>query len=432
LSPASSSSRRLIERFAAHLAHLLNGPGDAFELRAFALFRQLLQSLSGDNYRKLTGFGIGGDTRSSEEAAQWYFDAVLERRLFLARANDTHKGHELLLALCRRGSNPHWLQAGIRRQRDPDGDEQPKDDDRPSDFPGVAERLSLLDKSVSAGNPAEKTREQRGPLRLIVGAGQAEVAEEVSIWKAITCAPTRLVPLRSGREFNEFCSLVIKAVEAANAPYGAFIGVGLSPFDWQGEISINTLKKLSAFLTEVRVILRSNVAQEGSDNPDLGTGGLETWRVAWARRPVPGFGSADALWRSEVGRALRVPQVARKIETVDINEIPDDAFPEQSETLDAEAFLDRLKHCGAAGLIDDFDLWLYQEIWAGSSLADLAGSPRSRSRFSGNVDQLALYVEELTERVLAGVQRHLDPGEGSHHHPDRDDDPEGKERGQSP
>jgi hypothetical protein len=401
-----------VERFAGHLAHLLNAADSTVEVRPFALYQRLLQTLGSDGYRRLIGAQVAGGSRGAEEVAQRYFDTVLDRRLNLARTNNTHKGHDLLLALCRRGVDPLWHSAALRRANEAvpaDGNSG-----RPHDFADVARRLDDVEKSISPGNPAESTRKQRGPLQLRAGEGRAEVAEELSIWKSIACAPTRLQQLEPGPEFNAFCSLVIKAVEAANAPYGAPVALGLSPFDWEGEVSTNTLKKLSVFLSEVR----AEAGKAGKDWTDL-----QIWRVVWKPRPVPGYSSADELWHSELGRALRLPQVARAVDTIEIDNIAGELVASEPELLNAEAFAERLELCRAAGAIDDFDVWLYREIEAGKDIDNLAGTPEARKRFAGHPAQLAAYVEELTERVLAWVQSHLDPRDGDRSHPDKEDDP---------
>jgi len=411
-SPQSSeapwrSGRYLIAQFAAHLAHLLNTGDPTVSVKPFALFQRLLQTLAKDDYRHLVGAHLLTDGLSREELAQRYFGAVLERRLHVARANDTHKGHQLFLALCRRGHHALWPVAVLRRRKIT----QPASAGAtPPDFCEVSDRMGRADMAISPGNPAANTREHRGALFLEVGAGRIEVAEELSVWQAIACGPSNLTRLREGAEFNAFCSLVIKALEAANAAYSAYVALGLSPLDWAEVLSVNTAKKLSVFLAEVRT--------EAGNPHDL-----QCWRRAWERRQVPGYASADALWCSELGRALRLPQTARVIDTIDIDDLPDPhpAQLQDVEVLDPADFAERLARCRAAGVIDDFEVWLYREIESGKAIDDLAQTPEARKRCLVQTAQLLQYLGQLTERVLDWVSKQYDTEEDGLHHPDSDD-----------
>lgn len=408
LSP-SGSSRRLVERFAAHLAHLLGGDSEVAVIKPFAIYRRILSALSGGTsereegapnrtaYRDhVAGFALVAAGRSPEEVAQRYFEAVLERPLSLARNNDVHIAHLFFLALCRRGLHPLWMTANLGRSADAivAGGEKAQ----PSDFAEVAGRLARLPSSISAGNPAVMTREKKGPLALRAGAGQAGVAEEMSVWGAIQCCPTQLSTLAKGEQFNQFCSTVIKAIETANAPYGALLALGLSPFDWGDMITTNTAKKLGAFLAVAR-------AQCGGDPPLWQN--LAVWRQVWTQRQVPGFSSAEDLWESSLGRALRLPQVARRIDLDSIEEIEsiDHLVDAEPVMLDEAGFLERVALARAQGEIDDFEAWLLGEIFKGEVYADLAGAKPVRERCPGGVKELAAFVDELTTRLIDWSER---------------------------
>src|SRR5262249_19130295 len=75
---------------------------------------------------------------------------------------------------------------------------------------------------ISPGNAAASTRADFGRLYLRLGSSGVEVAEELSLWEAIICSPHKLRVL-SPPEFERFCGLMIKAVETANAHYGALV-----------------------------------------------------------------------------------------------------------------------------------------------------------------------------------------------------------------
>src|SRR5262249_15312430 len=97
---------------------------------------------------------------------------------------------------------------------------------------------------ISPGNAAASTRAEFGPLYLRLGSSGVEVAEELSLWEAIICAPHKLRPL-TPPEFDPFCSLMIKALETANAHYGALVTLGLSPRDWAEEVGVTDAGEVS-------------------------------------------------------------------------------------------------------------------------------------------------------------------------------------------
>jgi hypothetical protein len=382
---------QLVSKFAARIAHLLNTGSDVVALNRFGLEQAVTKALCTTTYARLVGAGLVGPERDKEEIARKYIETVLERRLMLARNHGWHKGHELLLALCRRGVDAHWEQADLFRGNTklPATGQQ-----APSSFDSVAARLAEIDKSVSPSNPATNTRERLGPLNLAAGGACAEVAEELSVWAAIACAPARLRKLPEGAPFDAFCSVVIKAVEAANAPFGALLTVGLSPYDWLGEISHNTVKALSRFLSRVR---------ELSGEDTSGRGDLETWRRAWRDRRVPGFASADALWNSALGRAVRLPVVPQFLDWDEV----DEGILQDGDMLEPASFEDQLAAARAAGVIEAYDVWLYREIRNGRTIAELERRPETLARIGS--ESLADYIEALTERLLAWARARIDP-----------------------
>jgi hypothetical protein len=234
----------------------------------------------------------------------------------------------------------------------------------------------------------------------------------MSVWGSISSAPLRLKPLAPGAEFNAFCSTVIKAVEAANAPYGAILSLGLSPFDWAEALSVNTAKKVSSFLS----VVRQRQGKEESREDEL-----ETWRQLWQERKVPGFASADIFWNSEIGRALRMPQAARRIEVIEIDSIGDGSQNaiDDSELLNERDFRNRIGLAQANGEIDEFEAWLLNEVFKGKELDDLTGAAEVRARCPGGSDELAAYVEDLGEHLRSWVKRM----EAAGAHPDKREEP---------
>lgn len=391
-----------MQRFAAHIAHVLNDGDEVVPIQGFALFTRLTATLerrdpgSEDGpYDGLTGLKLLGPGTTAPEAAIQYVDQVLRRRLQLARAEPLHKGHGLFLALCRRGLDTAWSDAALIRTLAPSAT---KSGHPPPDLVGVADRLARLPTDISDGNPAKTTNATSGPLYLLVGRVCTPVAEEMSLWDAMTCAPTSLKPLVPGPEFNAFCSVMIKALEAANAGYGTLVSLGLSPRDWQ-DLSVNTAKKLSAFLTAARA--------KGPDPSVFGPGDdrLAYWERAWITRPVPGFSSAVELWESPLGYALRYsrPPVVIGLE----DELLISPEPEVSMK-EPETFQRMVERAQREGVMTEFDGWFLKKLAAGETIQSLA-SARETRRNLGNINVsknlIEAYVDDLRNRIDAFVAK---------------------------
>lgn len=417
------SPRRLVEQFAAHLAYLLNsGTGACVKVSPYELYRSLTRTLSSSGYSRLIGLGLAEPGTSAEQAAESYFDAVLDRRLFLRGNEQRHKGHALFLAMCRRGAAQGWDAAALERRHAPRSAVSPEAGTThmghsadPRHFADVAEKLAKLDHTVTTGNPAATTLAKLGALWLEVGNACTVTPEELSVWKGVVSGPTELERLAKGKEFDAFCSTVIKAAEAANAPFAALVSLGLSPRDWAGEISTNTAKKLGAFLSEVR-----KAASEDGDDCKPVSGSLETWRRIWMRRQVPGYASVDELWNSPLGRALRFPAIARSVDVDSIEEeFERTAIQDGNLLTEDQDFQVLVVSAAQDAAVDEFDIWLLESIRCGDEIADLEPTARVRLRLGTNGD-LATYLDELTKRLLNWSQGKLVP-----FHPDKD--PDGQE-----
>jgi hypothetical protein len=399
-SPSSSHNarRELIVRFASLAARALNPAGAGAELEDYELYLMLVDTLAGARgpqsrhyLTALAGYAAAAGRLSPEQAAQTYFDRVIDRPLFLARANHWHKGHELLLALCRRGADPRWGGAALVRRLDP-----PSANvvtlGAPADFAAAAARLARGPRAVSPGNPAAATRAKAGPLWLEAAGARAEVPEELSLWGAIMAAPRRLKPL-AGAGWLEFRNLVIRAFEAANAPYAAMLGLGLWPADWEDELSVHAVKQLSAFLSAVR--------ERGEDHA------LAAWRETWAGgRRIPGFKSADELWASPLGARLRSQTRERTVELTPLEEEGMDESEEQM--LEQSTFVRLLEQCRAGGCIDDLEAWLFAQLRLGADAAELCRTPAIRARLASLGLAMDAWLDALRERVHAYVSKLTD------------------------
>jgi len=393
-SGGAKSGRLIVQRFAAHLAYLLNSGEGAVLLNPGELYRKLLRTLSGGEKGRgegnpyvetLVAAHLLGPDVTTDQAASAYFERVINRPLYLARDLHYHKGHEVLLALCRRGLDERWNSAELTRSLAPI---EIGTSDLPDDFQEVGVRLREANQQhkgvISPGNAAASTRADVGPLYLRLGSGGVEVTEELSLWEAIVCAP-RSLRLLSPPEFDAFCSLVIKALETANAHYGALVTLRLSPQDWADEVSVNTAKKASAFLSEVTAL---------AQRLELEADAVEIWQKAWLSRQVPGFASARVLWSSALGLALRNSGVLSKVPTVEREE--DEG--EEEAALDGKEFPDFLRRYAREGVLDAYDAWLLRQLNGKKTLSQLAKSPRTLIKF-GRRQIPDSYIEQLLDRV---------------------------------
>lgn len=413
--PSPGLRRALIIRFAALTAHALNPPEGDATLEDYDLYLFLVDTLAGQRgpqsaryLETLAGHALTEGRISPEQAAQTYFERVIDRPLHLARANLCHKGHELLLALCRRGADRRWAGARLVRSDAVDVSAAPADASAaatpgaPADFAATAARLACAPCGLSPGNPAAATRARAGPLALESGGARAEVPEELSLWRAMLAAPRPLRPV-AGEAWLEFRNTVIQAFEAANAPYATLLSLGLWPADWDGALSAHAARQLSVFLAALR-------------EAD-GLASLPEWRKAWAeKRRVPGYGSADDLWRSPLGARLRSPVRER---TVALAAPPPEAAepearsaepPAQDEDGAAEErmlepadFERLLGKCREGGCIDDLEAWLFIRLRQGESAARLAKNAAVRSRLAERSLTMAAWLDDVGRRVHAYV-----------------------------
>lgn len=374
-------------RFGALAAYLLNSGQTITELDDGQLYITLLEFLSGARgvqskaySQLLTGYSLVEHRVSPEEAAQIYFERVIGRNLFLARGNHQHKGHELLHALCRRSAEKGWDQIKLARSL---RESAAIPLALPPGFNTVRARLANCSREISQGNPALTTRAKHGRLYLELSGARIEVSEELSLWDAIRGAPRQLVSV-SGEDWLDFRNLVIRAFEAANAPYAALLSIGLWPPDWDDALSTNQVKQISVFLSAIR--------------PEALEHTILAWRRVWeGGKKVGHFKSADELWESSLGFALRHSSVqpAISIEGIEIQS-EDDAADSALETLDFPKLLEK---CRTAGAIDDLEAWLYLEIRQGRSAVELEKEQQMQARLRETRLTMPQYLEALQSRV---------------------------------
>jgi hypothetical protein len=298
MTPSGPSKLHSSDIFAAWFSHELNGGGsDILYKDDGALQSRILTMLEGrykDTLLRVSGYR---SRMRPDEAAMRYFQRVLERPLQLSPRVQVSVAHRLFEALCKRGADPAWSHACVRREQAsaPPPVEELVPPRVAAAFAQCRQRLAELPDTLSPGSPSETIRARHGRLVLRLGSMQAAVPEEMSWWNALRCAPTWLATLPPGEPFNLFCCLMIDCMRTVHRPFGDLLalGRGLCPFDWLHVISIQQTRGLRKFLEVLR-------EEGGSDT-------LEHWERAWARARVPKLESATDLWHSDIGRALREP-----------------------------------------------------------------------------------------------------------------------------
>jgi hypothetical protein len=206
--PAAKSGRDIVAYFAGHLANLVNGNDrldeaeDIVVVKPFHLFERVRRLLiSNRRYSEgLVGVWAYQPPDGVEDAADFYFDAVLDRPIAQRRDEPT-SAHNLAALVASRAAGP-----------------------RPA-APGG------------------------GPL---------------STWKALTGGALRLTRFRQRSELFEFSNRILKCLDAANRPYAETLRLGLCPKEWlvgDAAVGVNTLKSANAFLKALNSEMRGELGR---------------------------------------------------------------------------------------------------------------------------------------------------------------------------
>ena len=378
------------DRFAASIAHLLNASEESVcRVDVGLLYAQLIGRLAKTYKDSLLGHTAYAARMTSDEAAERYLAATLQRTLWLSNNAPVSVAHKLLLAICHRGFVPSLTMA-----RSAKADNSPTVSTLTSgDLKDVFANLSKCSFDTESGNPARAIQGREGPLYLAAGNLRQQVPEQISIWNAIECAPKKLKKLEAGEPFNRFCGVVIDALRTANRPFLEVIGVGrrLCPFDWLDTVSINQLRSVRRFLQAV------------GDRGDT----LEGWAAAWRSAPVSGFKTAQEFWSSDFGRALRNgPSQLLQIES------DDDIADEAPEVLGSEDFVHALAGLRNAGAISETEEFVLIELYRGETLDELAAESRVQQLLRQRKLTMPAFVIDLQRRLesfhhsQSGLQRH--------------------------
>jgi len=383
-----------VDRFAAYMAHRLNAAeAPLTEIEPGALEAALWQALAGRYAGVLLGQPAYAWRIAPDEAATAYFRAVLERGLWLVGAAQLTVAHRVLLALCQRAPEPGWRDARIERGVVAGGASSAT-----VGLAAVEPLLRALPNEIDAGNAAASARERAGPLALVVGNSAVEVPDQLSVWGAVLGAPRRLNSLPRGEAFNGFCAVLIDAMRTAHRPFQEVVGLGrgLCPFDWLGVLAVNQVRALRRFLAEL-----TTAGHAGLTDP-------RAWETAWAVAPVPGFKSAEQLWASEIGFALRQPQRASATDVEALAQAPAD----HAAFMPADSFARHLDLLVARGAVAPAERWLLQQLYVGASLAELAKAEQLQLLLKRRKLSLARLVADLQQRIeqaLAAIEEGRQP-----------------------
>lgn len=371
------------DRFAAWLSYDLIWEGGPFPFKKKEdgdLYNRTLAALEGRYANTLLHLPAYHLRMSAEEAAQRYFERILERPLQLSPRVQISVGHQLFEALCQRAADPAWRHASVRREKagtPPPGATCAVPAAVRGMFEQCRARLGELPDGVSRGSPSPALRARHGELVLRLQGLAAPVPEEISLWSAIRCAPAWLsFPEREA--FDAFCCIMIDCMRTVHRPFSELLALkrGLCPFDWLDVLSIQQTRRLRVFLAEL------------GDGPDT----LPRWEQAWERRRVSGFESATDLWHSEIGRALRQPQGRIFIS----NEQAEEALAALSADEDPAEVAERGQLLGEEALREQLD----------PVVSDGAISAQERDLLLALAREESLEVEEsLANDLLGRIER---------------------------
>lgn len=346
---APGKGRDVVAYFAGHLAHLFNGddrpqPGaGVIEVQPFSLYDRVRRSLIGNRRYadELVGIWAYSPPQSAEDAADFYFDQVIDRPI-----------------QARRGE------------------------------PSSADNLATLVKSRSAGPFASTTE-----------------TESASIWRALTGGPTRVRRFSPGAEVFELSNRILKCLDAANRPYAEVLRLGLCPREWlvgDEAVGVNSLKAANAFVKALKAEMKGDLGRRPTTKElEAAFGRAPPSNCAdvqvFAASPL-----GAAILSRIAGQdhtyliSYDATEGSHAVETIEDDEAPLMAADE------AAPFLTRAL---AAGAIAAPERDLLAAIIAGRSLAEALGDNlflrrRIKAEFAGDV---AAYVEDLSARTAKFV-----------------------------
>lgn len=349
--PPAKSGRDIVAYFAGHLANLVNGNDSLDEsedfvvVRPFQLFERVRRLLVANRRYSdgLVGAWSYPPPDGVEEAAEFYFDSVLDRTI-----------------AARRGE------------------------------PTSADNLAAL-----VGARATGPRPAPAP------------PGSLSTWKALVGGVSRLRRFKEKSELFELSNRILKCLDAANRPYAETLRLGLCPKEWligDAAVGVNTLKAANGFLKALKSEMRGDLGRRPttqeleaafSTAPVPGCDSAATF----AASPL-----GSAILSRIAGQDQTYLVSFDAIEATQAAEIPDAADEPLMSAGEAAPFLDAALDAGA---IATPERDLLTAIMAGRSLAEAIGADlflrrKLKNDFDGD---LAAYVEDLSSRTAQFVMR---------------------------
>jgi hypothetical protein len=346
---AGKTGRDIVAYFAGHLANLANGNdtlGDEEEIvvvKPFHLFERVRRLLTTNRrYSEgLIGVWAYPPPDGVEEAAEFYFDRVLDRPIAARRSEPTS-----------------------------------------------ADNLAALVASRAAGPVAP-----------------AAVGDALSTWKALVGGPPRRRRFRETSELFEFSNRILKCLDAANRPYAETLRLGLCPKEWligEDAAGVNTLKSANGFLKALKAEMGDVLGRRPSDQAleaAFAAGPVPGCKsgAEFAATPL-----GAAILTRVAGQDQTYIVSFESVEATQAAEISEDA---EGPLMSGEEAAPYLEAAVAAGAIAPPERDLLAEIMAGRTLSEALGESlflrrRVKADFEGDI---AAYVEDLSARTARFV-----------------------------
>jgi hypothetical protein len=346
---AGKTGRDIVAYFAGHLANLANGNDTLADdeeivvVKPFHLFERVRRLLTTNRRYSdgLIGVWAYPPPDGVEEAAEFYFDRVLDRPIAARRSEPTS-----------------------------------------------ADNLATLVASRAAGPVAP-----------------ASAGDALSTWKALVGGPPRRRRFRETSELFEFSNRILKCLDAANRPYAETLRLGLCPKEWligEDAAGVNTLKSANTFLKALKTEMGDVLGRRPSDpmlEAAFAAAPVPGYKnsAEFAASPL-----GAAILTRVAGQDQTYIVSFESVEATQAAEISDDA---EGPLMSGEEAAPYLEAAVAAGAIAPPERDLLAEIMAGRSLAEALGESlflrrRVKADFEGDI---AAYVEDLSARTARFV-----------------------------
>jgi hypothetical protein len=346
---AAKSGRDIVAYFAGHLANLANGNdtlGEAEQtvvVKPFHLYERVRRLLTvNKRYSEgLVGVWAYPPPDGVEEAAEFYFDRVLDRPIAARR-----------------------------------------------DEPTSADNLAALIATRAAGPIAPPPRD-----------------EALSTWKALVGGPARRRRFRETSELFELSNRILKCLDAANRPYAETLRLGLCPKEWlvgDDAAGVNTLKAANGFLKALKAKMGDKLGRRPSDEEIEAAFAAAPVPGAKTGKAFVATPLGAAIVSRVAGQDQTYLLSFETVEATQAAEIADEADGPLMTQQEAAPYLAAAVEAGAIAPPEGD---LLAAIMAGRTLNEALGESlflrrRVKADFDGD---LAAYVEDLSARTARFV-----------------------------